>query len=360
MGKHWIVLVNKSPRGPLTFEEVSALLNEKLISRTDLALAVSSEKSEEKSDWKFLWQYPEFDLRAQRAVNNPPPLDIKTEQRKAQNESEIKAKISSSLPEEIAMISPEDLIVSIKKVRPKGPAPLMVREKEEEEEDDSLPYANAQPGNAKWGYAVLGLLILMVGGWIKSTFFEVPEIETTKNSTNIVRTPAKSDVAVTVPKAKTDDKSKSGVVARTRQPDKPKEVSQSALLPKKNEISIEEYQKMKEANAAKERAREDEQQRLNEEAENLANTQATEADEAEPEADDAERNMDHPIKPKFKNITVKDLRKRKVAGEGRDLQESQEQEQANEGSAYGDNSEAERDQDRDRDRDRGRDRDRER
>jgi hypothetical protein len=354
MGKHWIVLVNKSPRGPLTFEEVSALLNEKLISRTDLALAVSSEKSEEKSDWKFLWQYPEFDLRAQRAKTNPPPLDIKTEQRKVQNESEIQAKISSSLPEEIAMISPEDLIVSIKKLRPKGPAPLMVREKDEE--DDSLPYSNAQPGNAKWGYAVLGLLILMVGGWIKSAFFEPSEIQSTKISTNIVRTPAKADVAVTVPKAKNVDKSKSGVVTRPNQLDKPKEVSQSATLPKRNEISIEEYQKMKEANAAKERAQEDEQQRLNEEAENLANTQATEAEEAEPEADDAERNIGHPIKPKFKKITVKDLKKRKVAGEGRELQESQEQEQeqANEGSANGDNSEAERDQERDRDRDRER------
>jgi hypothetical protein len=354
MGKHWIVLVNKSPRGPLTFEEVSALLNEKLISRTDLALAVSLEKSEEKSDWKFLWQYPEFDLRAQRAVNNPPPLDIKTEQRKAQNEAEIKAKISSSLPEEFAMISPEDLIVSIKKVRPKGTTPLMVKDKEEE--DDSLPYSNAQPGNAKWGYAVLGLLILMVGGWIKSAFFEPSEIQSTKISTNIVRTPAKADVAVTVPKAKNVDKSKSGVVTRPNQLDKPKEVSQSATLPKRNEISIEEYQKMKEANAAKERAQEDEQQRLNEEAENLANTQATEAEEAEPEADDAERNIGHPIKPKFKKITVKDLKKRKVAGEGRELQESQEQEQeqANEGSANGDNSEAEREQERERDRDRDR------
>jgi hypothetical protein len=346
MGKHWIVLVNKSPRGPLTFEEVSALLNEKIIKRTDLALVISTENSEEKADWKFLWQYPEFDLRLKRTEDNPPPL--KLEQRQPQNSVQIKAQISESLPDEIAMISPEDLIVSVKKGRAKGPVPLSFSDKEEEE--DSLSYSGAQPGNAKWGYAVLGLFILIVGGWVKSTFFETPEVEVTKNSSNIVRTPAKTDVAVAIPKAKPNEKSKGGVQTRTHQPEKPTESAQSATPPKKNEISLEEYQKMKEANAAKERAQEDEQQRLNEEAENLANARGSEGDGQDAEGEETDKHIEALVRKRLKKITLKDLKKRKLIEEGQESQEAQDRDPAEDGKGEGAERDSERDQERDRDR----------
>lgn len=48
MGKHWIVLVNKAPKGPLSLEEVKSLLAEKIINRTDLALEVIEDSAEKK------------------------------------------------------------------------------------------------------------------------------------------------------------------------------------------------------------------------------------------------------------------------------------------------------------------------
>lgn len=346
MGKNWIVLVDKSPRGPLSFEEVSALLDEKIISRTDLALFVSNENSEEKADWKFLWQYPEFDLRLKRTENSPPPL--KLEKRKPQSSLQIQAQISDTLPEEIAMISPEDLIVSVKKGRAKGPAPLTFSEKDEEE--DSLSYAGARPGNAKWGFAVLGLFVLLVGGWVKSTFFETVEPEPENKTTNVARTPAKANIKVPTPKVAVPINPKSAAAARTVQTEKASEANKPVNFPGKNEISVEEYQKMKEANAAKERAQEDEQHRQNEEAENLANARGAEGDGGDADGEEVEKRVEALVRKRLKKFTVKDLQKRKLADEAQDSQETQEPESAGEVRGDGADREGDRNQENDRDR----------
>jgi hypothetical protein len=88
----WIVLIDKTPRGPLEQSEIELLIQQGVIRRNDFAILVSN--LEEKASWKFLWQFPQFDRRKKempatpnvaaapvpvdRRAHTPPPIPTET------------------------------------------------------------------------------------------------------------------------------------------------------------------------------------------------------------------------------------------------------------------------------------------
>ncbi|MFM8270470.1 MAG: hypothetical protein ACKN9V_09810, partial [Pseudomonadota bacterium] len=71
----WVILINKSPRGPFVETEIKELLQKGTLRHNDLAFLVPETPGQEKAQWKFLWQFVEFDSRAQEK-NNPPPAAV--------------------------------------------------------------------------------------------------------------------------------------------------------------------------------------------------------------------------------------------------------------------------------------------
>lgn len=316
MGKHWIVLVNKSPRGPLSYEEVSTLLAEKILKRTDLALQVTENSQEEKSEWKFLWQYPEFDLRTQGQKPTDPPGSVKTERRVTRNPTDLKAKVAESIPEEIAMINPEDLVVSARKTRPRNIPSFLPGQTDDGV--DVLPYSstNAKSSRQQWFFAGVGLVMLVTGGvyvkrWLAALSLPIAPI--TMNSND--RAPAK----VSAPKLPSPiQKNVSAGMKKEVSPsaETPKSISQepAVKLPVKTEISMDEYEKLKTERLDREKQEEDERRREEEEAELLAQSRSEDQESEVSDADNAEGERELPIKlNKGKKKRLSKGKKRKPA-----------------------------------------------
>lgn len=162
----WVVLLQKAPRGPLSRDEVRALIDQGLLRMNDLAMEIpdpSLGASAAKSDWKLLWQFPEFNRRTgerrkadEGATTKPAPVGP-TEQRKRTDRrgpeippEEQKRRILEDLPPEIAAIDPSDLAMKTAK----NPRPIV--------EDDARALPPVEPTNnleaPRWGLiATLGL-----------------------------------------------------------------------------------------------------------------------------------------------------------------------------------------------------------
>jgi len=316
MGKHWIVLVNKSPRGPLSYEEVSTLLSEKILKRTDLALQVTENSQEEKSEWKFLWQYPEFDLRTQGQKPTDQAGSVKTERRVTRNPSDLKAKVAESIPEEIAMINPEDLVVSARKTRPKNIPSFLPGQTDDGV--DVLPYSSTSAKSSKqqWFFAGVGMLMLVMGGvyvkrWLATLSLPIAPITMNTND----RAPAKV-AATKLPSP--IQKSVSAGVKKELSPsaETPKSVSQEPAIkpPTKTEISQDEYEKLKTERLDREKQEEDERRREEEEAELLAQSRADDQESEVSDTDNADGERELPIKlNKGKKKRLSKGKKRKPA-----------------------------------------------
>jgi len=116
--RRWVVLVQRRPRGPIGEAEVQALLSQGLVRTNDLAFEVSPENGKALTDWKMLWQFPEFDRRAKDGVplkatgdsalwSSPAP---DSERRTPAPTKSIEERVKEALPEELLNITPEDLI----------------------------------------------------------------------------------------------------------------------------------------------------------------------------------------------------------------------------------------------------------
>lgn len=106
MGNRWIVLIDKTPRGPLTEGEIRALLAQGLIRTNDVAYKITEAGSGGKAEWKFLWQFDEFDRRRGVEQAKFPVLERRT----PKAEGEVEEEKQAILPQEISAIQPEDLM----------------------------------------------------------------------------------------------------------------------------------------------------------------------------------------------------------------------------------------------------------
>lgn len=126
MQKRWVVILNKSPKGPLTETEVKTLIDQKFLRLNDLAFEVAPDNSQATTDWKLLWQFPEFNRRglttndaAKKAppTPSPEPTPAAAERRVEVPPEEQKRRALQALPEDLAAINPEDLVTR-KRVQP--------------------------------------------------------------------------------------------------------------------------------------------------------------------------------------------------------------------------------------------------
>lgn len=115
----WVVLLHKSPKGPLRSEEVEALLEEGLLRRNDLAFQIGVDGRTKLSDWKFLWQFPEFNRRGAMTPPSVLPAVIPVEEEHAAERrnnarptEEERAAAIAALPPELADLDPADLAMT--------------------------------------------------------------------------------------------------------------------------------------------------------------------------------------------------------------------------------------------------------
>lgn len=104
--KKWIVLIHKSPHGPLTKEEILVLLQQKVLRHNDVALLVSESQG---NGWKFLWQFEEFDRRLIQVDGQfvPKKEEARSERRKDTPPPQVSP---DAIPEELLNITPEELL----------------------------------------------------------------------------------------------------------------------------------------------------------------------------------------------------------------------------------------------------------
>lgn len=146
--KTWVVLIQKKPRGPLQEAEIRALIEQQIVRRNDLAYEVGSSSQ---AQWKFLWQYPEFDARIGEVRPPPAVLEKRKESPPAQNER-LEQVIAEEVPADLLAIRPEDLVLSSKPIA----SPLATSKDDEPQVRNqsamSLPV---------WATPIFGLLVLI-------------------------------------------------------------------------------------------------------------------------------------------------------------------------------------------------------
>lgn len=152
--RRWVVLIQKKPRGPLTEVEIQTLLGKGLLRTNDLGFELDTATGKAKSDWKMLWQFPEFDRRAkadaERAAKGLPPSPWVEKRGPAPTPEKIKAQVNAALPEELLHITPEDLI-------PHSRAPKL--DIQETDLRESVAREASEGGMQRFAFALLALVI---------------------------------------------------------------------------------------------------------------------------------------------------------------------------------------------------------
>jgi hypothetical protein len=112
----WVVLLNKSPKGPLSKEEIDELLQKNVLRRNDIAyLLPPEENAKAPTEWKLLWQFPEFDRRGEES---PAVVD------RRQTPVQAVKKATEKFPQELLNISPADLVLHSRRPEENPEAPL--------------------------------------------------------------------------------------------------------------------------------------------------------------------------------------------------------------------------------------------
>ena len=151
-GAGWIVIIEKAPKGPLSTEEVKVLLEKGMVKPNDLALKVTPGAGKERSDWKFVWMYTEFNRRKDGAPGEPERDQF--ERRVPVADLEAKRKAAESLPTELSDLPVEDLI------------PKASRKIYADDSPATLPDGGFAPtsGSFNQRYRVVLILVGIVGG----------------------------------------------------------------------------------------------------------------------------------------------------------------------------------------------------
>jgi len=172
----WVVLIQKKPRGPFTEHEINRLLDEGIVSRTDLAIRIDSTDSTMASQWRLLWQFREFDRRVNEEKINAAPAVV--ERREEALPTVISKKIEAILPEELHQIAPEDLIPKVSKNDP------FIAKTEKLELPRLVKENTKAPHRYRFMYALLALSLVIFLGvrilysfWGNTKTLETKEIE---------------------------------------------------------------------------------------------------------------------------------------------------------------------------------------
>lgn len=132
----WVCLIQKTPHGPLTLEEMEMLLERRIIHPNDVAMKIDSENSKNNSGWKLLFEFPEFQGASHQ---NEEVTHTQIEVVPEEIPNQLMDDVLIQMADEITKIIPEDLIVRkeshTNKPSPKKPEPSSPQEASE-------PYQN--------------------------------------------------------------------------------------------------------------------------------------------------------------------------------------------------------------------------
>lgn len=163
----WVVLINKSPKGPLTEFEIRSLIEQGVLRVNDVAFRVDNTQKGQ-AEWKFLWQFVEFDRRRNETPEDRAVREAKfaEERRKA---AAAPPDVTHVLPEELLNISPEELIVRSKSHIDRQ-RPLETTA----EEMPALPQRVESHGNGGRWFLMGASLVMMMGvvyffSWVGKT-----------------------------------------------------------------------------------------------------------------------------------------------------------------------------------------------
>lgn len=156
--RRWVVLIQKKPRGPLTENEINTLITQGLLLSNDLGFEWDVTTGKAKTDWRMLWQFPEFDRRAkadaERALKNLPPSPWVEKRGPAPSPEKIKAEVQAKLPEEMLEIAPEDLLPKSQSQRSYGLLDTTDIELKEQK-DREIQDGKTRRYYVAWGFAIL-------------------------------------------------------------------------------------------------------------------------------------------------------------------------------------------------------------
>ena len=156
----WILLLNKSPKGPLSEEEIRALLTQGIVRRNDIAYLIPPPgDNKAQTEWKLLWQFPQFDRRGdQPAVKKP----METAERRIEPAVDPRTEAFTQIPQDLLNIAPEDLL-------PKSTGMGMHYERESFAElTDSRPLLAKIESHSRntWLFGGFSFVILGLIGWV--------------------------------------------------------------------------------------------------------------------------------------------------------------------------------------------------
>lgn len=178
--KRWIVLVNRSPRGPFLEKELHQLIDQRVIRPNDIAYLVPEHSDSEKAAWKFLWQFEQFDSRKNEQKESLPAAIL--EKRMPKTPEQVQAQIDEQLPLDLQSIRVEDLIVRANEGSRREP--FIPRGNPERESVSRVPSSGGF--SFKFGTAPLVLaLIVGVGLWVKRGNVKEAAVETNREITSV-------------------------------------------------------------------------------------------------------------------------------------------------------------------------------
>jgi len=174
--KKWIILLNKSPRGPFSEDEIKELMTQGLLRPNDLGFLVPQEGEPQDSAWKFLWQFSEFDSRLKERENPPPPAVL--EKRKPRSEAQIQKDIDEHVPLDLKTIRVEDLILKTQAVPKRDFSSSKQREERETLSQKKID-SDSLPSKTRPLFAVLGM-----GAVAAFVFLVIQEFKATSSKTS--------------------------------------------------------------------------------------------------------------------------------------------------------------------------------
>lgn len=154
----WIVLIQKTARGPLSEAEIRSLLQQGLISVTDVAFRVDGVRKGN-AEWKFLFQYPEFDRRKEK---RPEPAKTAETPTPEKREPKPPPDATKLLPEDWLKISVQDWLIRTTVPVDKLKAPVSVV-KSAPSPAPPLPNRPSAKAPSSWAFAVMSIALLIGG-----------------------------------------------------------------------------------------------------------------------------------------------------------------------------------------------------
>ncbi len=164
----WIVLLNKSPKGPFVADEIRALLEQQILRRNDIAYQLPADTdSKSPTEWKLLWQFAEFDRRRDLPAAGSKPAATPSMVEDVPERRRESTPTITDVPAELLNIAPEELIPKSTALTALA-APLDRGEISDPSNGMERPDLESMHAafSAKWIFGSLGTLMIAVVGWM--------------------------------------------------------------------------------------------------------------------------------------------------------------------------------------------------